>query len=157
MKDHIAQNKPLLITVALLAVAIAIAVAVLLLQSDEPSESSKVEISGTLVEVEVADTPRARTTGLSEHKSLGENEGMWFEFESNGQYRFHMKDMDFSIDIIWLDENKEVVDITADISPQTFPDTFTAKKPFRYVLEVNAGFAEVKGIEIGDNATLISR
>jgi uncharacterized membrane protein (UPF0127 family) len=50
--------------------------------------------------------------------------------------------MKFPIDMIWLDENYNVVTIASNVSPNTFPKTFRPSVPSRYVLEVNAGFAQ---------------
>ena len=58
--------------------------------------------------------------------------------------------MKFSIDIIWIGEGMEVVDITRNISPDSFPQQFKSKLPSKYVLEVNAGWAESRDVEIGD-------
>lgn len=157
MKDHITQNKPLLITVFLLAAFIVAAVVALWLRNDNQSENPTVAIDDVVVTVEVADTPSARTTGLSEHSSLGESEGMWFIFDEPGQRYFHMKDMDFPIDIIWLDEDRQIVDITHEISPETYPDRFTSETPAQYVLEVNAGFARENDISAGDQAVVSGR
>ena len=62
-----------------------------------------------LVCASVADTPEARQQGLSGRAGLGESEGMLFVFPKDGEYAFWMKDMRFSIDILWLSGNGTIV------------------------------------------------
>lgn len=102
--------------------------------------------------VDVADTDLKRARGLSGRSGLAENEGMLFIFEHQRRPSFWMKDMHFPIDIIWIDENLTVVDITHSLSPDTFPRTYSPELPVKYVLEVNAGFAQKHAIVSGQHA-----
>ncbi|MCX6743404.1 MAG: DUF192 domain-containing protein, partial [Candidatus Parcubacteria bacterium] len=62
----------------------------------------KVVIDGKSISVEVAKTPEQIVAGLSNRNNLGQNSGMLFVF-SDKRYRFFwMKDMKFSLDIIWI-------------------------------------------------------
>lgn len=106
-------------------------------------------IGEALVYVELARTPSEMSRGLSGRKSLPEDRGMLFVYDAAGFYHFWMPDMHFSIDIIWLDENYTIVDITYDLSPDTYPETFTSAQPAQYVLEVNAGWADLNEVSIG--------
>ena len=63
-----------------------------------------------------------------------------------------MKAMNFSIDIIWLNENFDIVDIKKNAKPSSFPEVFRPKISARYVIEVGAGFSDIYNIEIGDSA-----
>jgi uncharacterized membrane protein (UPF0127 family) len=98
-----------------------------------------VSFAGQELVVEIADNQFTRNRGLSDREILEEGSGMLFVFDKEGEYRFWMKDMLFPIDILWFNSEKELVDVTLDISPDTFPDHFTSKVPARYVLEVNVG------------------
>lgn len=109
-----------------------------------------IQIGDTTVKVEIADTEAKREKGLSQRESLAKNEGMLFVFEEPRQYGFWMKDMSFAIDIIWIDNNKRVVEITSYVAPDTFPKTFYPKEAIQYVLETQAGFAEQNNIQPGD-------
>ncbi len=108
-------------------------------------------IGNTHLSAHVADTTRTRKVGLSGLKILEKDNGLLFIFEKKGYYPFWMKEMFFPIDIIWIDEEKRITDITRHISPDTFPQTFVSRLPVRYVLEVNAGFVEENGISLGDH------
>jgi uncharacterized protein len=101
-----------------------------------------------------AKTTQEKSTGLSGVKKLEETEGMLFIFEEETIPFFWMKDMNFPIDIIWINSKKEVIEITESILPETYPKTFSPKKPVKYVLEVSAKWCEEKNIEIGDKLDL---
>lgn len=109
-----------------------------------------VNIRNKTIEVEVADNLLTRKQGLSDREALGEDQGMLFIYTEAGNYSFWMKDMKFPIDIIWIDENYKVIDITKNILPDTFPQSFQPAYPVKYVLEVNANWADRNFIRVGD-------
>ena len=98
---------------------------------------------------EVVQTEEARSRGLSGRASLAEGHGMLFVFEQDGQWGIWMKDMHFSIDILWLDAAGTVVTVASSISPETYPESFHPEAPARYVLELPAGYAAKAGIAKG--------
>ncbi len=100
--------------------------------------------------VSVADTARTRQLGLSGRSRLSADEGMLFVFPEDGKYAFWMKDMRFSIDIIWLSAAGSIVHITRSVSPDTYPRTFESDTPARYVLELSAGYVGAHDVKIGD-------
>ena len=103
------------------------------------NQTKIITINGTSIEVEIADTSRTREKGLSDRKGLDDGRGMLFIFDSPAQYGFWMKDMNFAIDIVWIDENYRVVDIKENISPDTFPQVFYPARETKYVLELPTG------------------
>ena len=109
-----------------------------------------VKIAGENVRVELALNKETQERGLSGRKKLGENEGMLFVFDHPAQYPFWMKDMNFPIDIIWIDENSKVVYIKKDAQPKSYPAVFSPDRDSKYVLEVVAGFSDKYNIKIGD-------
>ena len=100
--------------------------------------------------VELAQTDEEKASGLSGRETLDEREGMLFVYDSEMIPSFWMKDMNFAIDIIWIDANKKITNITSNLSPNTFPQTFSPQKPIKYVLEVPAGTAAKNKLKIGD-------
>ncbi len=124
-------------------------------QDSVHNESYVLKIGDTNVNADVADTPALRQRGLSGRKTLSEDQGMFFVFEQPGIYPFWMNEMNFPIDIIWIDENMNVADITRSATPSSFPQTFASKSPVPYVLEVQAGFSDRHGIEIWDQVELV--
>lgn len=120
-----------------------------------PSEHTPiVAIGGTRVAVAVADTPEKRAQGLSGRTSLTDGTGMLFVFPEVGLHGFWMKDMQFSIDIIWLSEDGAVVHMAEDVPPESYPASFRPEEPALYVLEVPAGFVKAHHIATGSKALI---
>jgi len=120
-------------------------------QSEADREISTVSINDVLIEVELAQTPDEKIQGLSGRNSLSANTGMLFVYDQPDFYLFWMKDMQFPIDILWIDKNYKIIDITKNLQPESFPQTFAPSAPVQYVLEVNAGFADINGVRIKDD------
>ncbi len=109
-----------------------------------------VELKDRIIRVDIADTPEKREAGLSGRESLAQDEGMLFVFPEDGIYAFWMKDMRFSIDILWISHAGMVVELQKSVSPETYPATFVPSKDARYVLELPSGWIEAHIVEIGD-------
>jgi len=116
----------------------------------EENYNTAIKIGNHEIVVEVVDDEEERSRGLGWRKDLPEDSGMLFVFEISAQYSFWMKDMRFPIDIIWINENKEIVAISENIIPETYPAAFSPSEPVKYVLEVNAGWANKNNIKEGD-------
>jgi len=110
-------------------------------------------IGGETVRVTIADSDAARAQGLSGRAGLAENEGMLFVFPQDGVHGFWMKDMLFSIDILWMSVDKEIVHIEENVSPGTFPTSFGPKIATRFVLELPAGFVKAHNVAVGDTVS----
>lgn len=110
-----------------------------------------IEIGTTWVAADVAMTEADRARGLSGRESLGEREGLLFIHPSSGQHAYWMKDMKFPIDIIWINPDRRIVDLTTNLLPETYPGTVAPRSPVLYVLEVPAGFVMRNNISIGDS------
>ncbi len=119
---------------------------------DVPKGKILLQIKDAALWVEVTDTPAKREKGLSGRTSLQENEAMLFVFPEPQKAAMWMKDMNFAIDIIWLNEQKEVVSIAENATPESFPEVFYPSQVALYALETNAGFVERYSIQIGDQA-----
>jgi len=115
-----------------------------------------VKIARQNVKVELALTNMVRERGLSGRKELKENEGMLFVFDRPSKYSFWMKNMNFSVDIIWLGEDLRVVYIKKDARPELYPETYTPTENAKYVLEVPAGFSEKNNLKVGDSASFLT-
>lgn len=121
---------------------------------DLPDDTQQLQIAEATVHVEVVDTPEDRVQGLSGRESLSKGHGMLFVFEEPDVRRFHMKDMQFPLDIVWMDANMRVVDISHEVSPDTYPRTVSPRQPSQYVLEVPAGFSQRHNINTATTAEL---
>ena len=105
----------------------------------------------TLDKIEIADTDQAREQGLSGREGLAQGEAMLFVFDRPGYYAFWMKDMKFSIDMIWTDENGVVTGLKEDAMPDSYPQSFTPARSAKYVLEVQDGLIQKENLKIGDS------
>ncbi len=123
--------------------------------SSNASGSVKVTSGKLAIDADVAANLKTRAKGLGKQDYLEINRGMLFVFEQAGQYAIWMKDMKFAIDILWIDENKTIVDIAENVKPQPGKKDkeLTIYKPsgtVKYILEMNAGLVKLNGLKLGD-------
>lgn len=102
-----------------------------------------------VINTEVADNDAKRERGLSFRKSMQDSEGMLFIFDVSGRQAFWMKDMNFPLDILWLDEEGRVVYMEENVATSTYPGYFVNEPKAKYVFEINAGLANKLGIYLG--------
>lgn len=112
--------------------------------------TTSLRLDDVIFELDIADTPARKELGLGKRPGLAANEGMVFPYDKPGKLCYWMKDMRFSIDILWLDSTKRVVSIEKSLSPDTYPETFCPDEPTQYVVELPAGASERVGIRAGD-------
>ena len=125
-----------------------------LIGQDRNGETRSIEISGRMVQAEIADTPAEREKGLSGREELAPGEGMLFVFPEDGVYSFWMKDMRFAIDILWISREGVIVDVRENVSPESYPAAFTPRGEARYAVELPAGYAEEYSVRPGDAVRL---
>ncbi len=114
--------------------------------------SRSLSIKDISVKVELADTSVQRELGLSGRGNLEENSGMLFVFTSSDKHTFWMKDMNFPLDFIWINQGK-IVQIDKDVPRPTkgkAPVVIKPTTPVNWVLEVNAGFTQNHSLVVGD-------
>jgi uncharacterized protein len=103
----------------------------------------------------VATSAAARAHGLSDTTELPADITKLFIFETSSRWGFWMKDMNYAIDMIWLDDLGKVVYVVASATPESYPGTtFVPPTVARYVLETVPGFAYAHGIATGTQVTL---
>jgi uncharacterized membrane protein (UPF0127 family) len=101
------------------------------------------------IDIEIADNDYERQLGLMNRQSMEEMQGMLFIFPQQEYQSFWMRNTLFSLDMLFINSNKEIVTIhknTTPLSEQSYPST----APAIYVLEVNAGFCDRHNIKLGD-------
>ena len=114
------------------------------------SDGAYVIVDNVRISVEIADNFETRAKGLMFRDPLPENHGMIFIFENEENYPFWMANMKFNLDIIWMDSKGEVVYIARNVAPCGVPcSAVDPKANAKYVLEVNAGFADRYKIDKG--------
>lgn len=116
-----------------------------------PRNSFYLTINNIKIDLSIADTPLKQTQGLSYQKNLEKNVGMLFIFPDKRVRNFWMKNMNFSLDIIWIDDNK-IVKIDTNLLPEGEQpkNSYSSILPIDHVLEVNAGFCKSNKIYVGD-------
>lgn len=109
----------------------------------------EVKIGKNIFQAEVAATSAERSRGLSNRKELCENCAMLFLFERKGFYSFWMKEMEFDLDMLWVDKDA-VVFIAKNVSHEKGSERIEPDREADKILEINAGLADKLGIKIGD-------
>jgi len=153
------------ITIAAIIVGIA---GILSLPSDVKLESVEfprgtVKIDGIVLEVQIADTDPRRARGLMFQEQLTLDEGMLLVFDDANKRSIWMLNMQFPLDVIWIDNNNKVVFIEKNVPPcKTALETVTCpsykggNKDAKYVLEVTAGFVDAFKITTESTLEIIS-
>jgi uncharacterized membrane protein (UPF0127 family) len=94
-----------------------------------------------------AHTESAQERGLSGTAGLAHDQGMLFWYDHVGERCFWMKDMRYSLDIVWLNSQKKIVHIEKNLSPDTYPKAYCADA--QYALELAAGEADKSALTTG--------
>lgn len=125
-------------------------------------ENGSTMLTMNCFEVELAQTAAEWAKGLMFRESLDAGKGMFFIFKNEEIYPFWMKNTLIPLDIIWINENKEIVFIAENVLPcppagetgktEICPSINPNNKTAKYVLEINGGFARKLGLKIGDKA-----
>lgn len=102
------------------------------------------------VDVRIADTDEKRRVGLMRTDSLENGSGMLFVHPRQGVYTYHMKNMSFDIDIVFVDTNGTITTIRHASAPGPDEASGTYTGEGRYVLEVPRGFTNGTNIRVGD-------
>ena len=107
-------------------------------------------------QVEIADTPQMHARGLMYRRCLKEGYGMLFVFADEEIRSFWMKNTLISLDIIYLNQRQQIVDMHLSVPPcKTDPcPSYTSSSPARYVLELKGGTAKKLNLHIGDKIFL---
>lgn len=98
--------------------------------------------------VEVARTPMERSKGLMGRKQIGQDEGMFFIFETEDYHGFWMKDTLIPLSLAFIDKEGRIVKIT-DMKPLTL-ESHNPPRPILYALEMEKGWFSACGIKAGD-------
>lgn len=117
----------------------------------------EIRIKNISLKTEIADTPFKRQQGLMNRETLADNTGMLFIFKEEGRYSFWMKNMRFALDIIWINEQKKIVELSENIPPCWAADCpiFQPQEKIKYTLEVTSGFIDKNKIKVGDYLEVI--
>lgn len=139
----------------IIALAVIIGFGLLWWQMNDQQQA--IRLHGYTYHMTIMRTSDELQRGLSDTQGLASDHAMLFVFPSNDTWPIWMKDMNYPIDIVWLDSDRNVVYMAKDAKPSSYPDTqFKPDKNARYVIELSSGTIERTGIKIGDPAGLPS-
>ncbi len=141
-----------LIIIFLFIFAFIFAAAELLLINRAHKKENLVCFKDNCFKVELALTEKERERGLMLRNYLDSNAGMFFVFEKEEEYPFWMKNTKIPLDIIWINENKEIVFLRKNVQPcrETGCEIVAPDKKARYVLEINGGMSDKINLKPGD-------
>ena len=100
-------------------------------------------------QVELAATPEQQRRGLMFRTEMASDRGMLFDFRTEREAYFWMKNTYISLDIIFIRADGRVHRIAAATTPLS-EKIVPSRGPVRAVLELNAGTAEKIGLKPGD-------
>ena len=106
----------------------------------------KLKINNKEFNVKVARTEEEMYQGLRGVKELASNEGMLFIFDESEDVKFEMDGTLIDIDIIFIDDDKEIISIEHGKAGDT--EDYLTEDDVKYVLEVNPGFKFKPGMEV---------
>ncbi|WP_346317762.1 DUF192 domain-containing protein [Chitinophaga sp. YIM B06452] len=101
------------------------------------------------IAIEIAETDEERAKGLMDRKSMEDTQGMLFIFSAPEEQSFWMKNTYISLDIMYVNENFEIVSIQKYATPLS-EESLPSFKKAQYVVETNAGFADKYKVAYGD-------
>jgi len=128
--------------------------------SAETREKKFVQIflpDGFAVTAELAVTDEERQLGLMFREKINPDQGMLFIFEEEGIHSFWMKNMRFSLDILWLDKDKRIVHVERNAPPGKKPPypSYSPVYPAKYVLELKAGSIDEHKLKVFDRLEFV--
>ena len=99
------------------------------------------------IDTQLAQTPQQREIGLMFRKEMPQQEGMLFIFEVPGVQCFWMRNTILPLTAAFVADDGTIVNL-ADMKPMS-EDSHCSAKPVRYVLEMNQGWFDKRGIKAG--------
>ncbi len=142
------------IQIIILSIVVICGVLVFAYLNQKPETSNDIDhytlsLNGGNIKHILANTAETRIKGLSGMESLPKDTVMLFVFDTPDKYGIWMKDMNFPIDIIWLDHEGRVITLESNVSPDTFPKVFFPPENSLYTIEANSGFIDQNQLEVG--------
>ncbi|MFH1173007.1 MAG: DUF192 domain-containing protein [bacterium] len=121
-------------------------------QPQNEKQITEVCLKTECFKVELAITDQEKAQGLMFRTSLPEKSGMLFIYKKESQPGIWMKNTKIPLDIIWLNQNKEIVFLAKNAPPGDEKDYahFSPGISASYVLEINAGWADKLNLQTGD-------
>jgi uncharacterized membrane protein (UPF0127 family) len=103
-------------------------------------KTKKIKFKNKTIKVLIADSFLKRAIGLMFRKELKED-GMLFIFKKEGKHSITMKNMNFGVDVFWLDKNGKIKEIL-NAKPSLI--YYRPKNKCKYILELKQNKAMAK-------------
>ena len=122
--------------------------------SDDSNDNYTTEYKA-MIKLEIANDTETKRIGLSETPYLSINRGMIFYVNDTGQ--FHMKGMQFPLEIIFISKSNVILSIKEMnvCQDQTQCESYVPVQGTYYAIEVNQNYTKEKGIEVGDEISFV--
>ena len=101
------------------------------------------------IDIEVADRPAELNFGLKNRRFLPANGGMLFYYKEEMPRTFTMESVYLSLDILFIDGNREIIRIRKNAQPLT-KESIPSGGKAQFVLQVQAGICDAFNIRVGD-------
>ncbi|NES04997.1 MAG: DUF192 domain-containing protein [Okeania sp. SIO2F4] len=113
--------------------------------------TAKAQISGQIINLEVAKTPKEQAMGLMYRTELADDRGMLFSFDPPRKVDFWMKNCQISLDMIFI-RSGVVKAIALDVPPCLADPcpVYGSGVPVDRVIEVRGGRITELGLKVGD-------
>ena len=123
------------------------------LASKTPVEAKEAVINGHAFVLVLALTSDQHFRGLAGREELAVDAGMLFVYRNMATLSFWMKDTVIPLDILFIDEDRRIVDIHTMLPQPGLRASeltrYKSRSPAMYALEINGGLAETLGFEVG--------
>ena len=107
----------------------------------------KISAGMHLIDTQIASTEQQRATGLMFRKDMPQTEGMLFVFEQASLQCFWMKNTLLPLSAAFVADDGTIINLV-EMKPQT-TDSHCSTQPVRFVLVMNQGWFQKKGIKAG--------
>ncbi len=104
-------------------------------------------INKSCYNLEIAISQDKKTKGLMYRKTISPYRGMKFNWNTENIRLMWMKNTYTSLDILWLNKNKVIVDIKENI-PTNNTNIIKSNKKAQYIIELPRGSAKNNNIQI---------
>ncbi len=102
------------------------------------------------LDIEIAASDYEVQTGLMYREAMEETQGMLFIFPNVAMHSFYMKNTEFPLDILFIDDSRKIANIAENAQPLD-ESGISSQVPVKYVLEVNAGLSQSWNLQPGDS------
>lgn len=113
-------------------------------------------IAGTQFRLHAPQTEQAHETGLAAFKHIADNEGMLLRGMPVGTQSIWMKNMQFDIDVLWINQDNQIVYIVQGMSKSDQQTIYhnPYNLPSAYVIELAAESCNKYSIAVGQTVTI---